>query len=111
MENVGDRVVKFLRGESWRTSGMFSFAAPTLLLAPMMVDCAAVDIKYLADELEWNARPVFLAQNPTCVETLLAKRRCMCKSLILLQIFDNLGTGRDGHIFPECPAQVGHFNK
>jgi hypothetical protein len=38
------------------------------VLAPMSVDCAALDTKYLADEVEWNARHVFLAQNPTCAE-------------------------------------------
>jgi hypothetical protein len=77
----------------------------------MIVDCAGLDTKYLADELEWNMRCVLLAQNPTCAETLLAKKCCRCKSVILLQDTDDLGPGRDNHILPERAGQPFHFNK
>jgi hypothetical protein len=36
MENVGDNLITFLRGESWRTSGMSGFVASGLGLAPVM---------------------------------------------------------------------------
>jgi hypothetical protein len=50
------------------------FTAPSLVLAPLIVDCAALNTKYMADELGWNARRVLLAQNSTCVEALLAEK-------------------------------------
>jgi hypothetical protein len=77
----------------------------------MIIDCAAFDTKCSADEVEWNARRMFHAQNPTCLEALLAERRCRSKSLILPQAFDDLGAGRDSHILPECPGQVSHSNR
>jgi hypothetical protein len=77
----------------------------------MIVDRAALDTKYLTDELKRNARRVFLVQNSTCVEALLAERCCRCKILILLQAFDNLVAGCDSHILPEYAAQASHFNK
>jgi hypothetical protein len=111
IENVGDNVVRFLLGESSRTSGMFGFTASSLVLAPLIVDCAALDIKHLADMPKWNARSVFVARNPVCVEALLAKRCCRGDNLIMLQTFDDLGAGRDSHILPECAGQAPHFNK
>jgi hypothetical protein len=89
---------------------MFGFIASSLVLTPMIVDCTALDTQYLADEIEWNARSAFLAQNPTCVEALLAKRCCICENLILLHEFDDLGAGRDSHILPECSRQASHFD-
>jgi hypothetical protein len=82
---------------------MFGFIMSSLVFAPMIVDCAALDPKYL---VEWNARRVFLAQNPTCVEALLAERCRKCKDLILLQAFNDLGAGRDSHILPECAGRL-----
>jgi hypothetical protein len=111
MENIGDNLAKFLRAETWWTSSMFGFIASSIVLVPMRVDCAALDTKCLVDELERNARLVFLAQNPTCVEALLAERRCRSKSFILPQAVDDLGEGRDSHILPECAGQVSNSNK
>jgi hypothetical protein len=45
MENVSNNLVKFLRRESWRTSGMFGFIALSLILAAMIVDYAVLDTK------------------------------------------------------------------
>jgi hypothetical protein len=90
---------------------MFDFISSSLVLAPMIVDCAAIGPKYLADELEWNTRPVFLPQNPTYVEALRAKRCCRYNSIILLQAFDDLGLDHDDHILPECAGQASHYNK
>jgi hypothetical protein len=84
MENVGVNLAQFLPGKSWRASGMFDFIASSLVLAPMIGDCTALDTKYLVDELERNARYVFLAHNPTCVEALLTERCCSYISLIML---------------------------
>jgi isochorismate synthase EntC len=72
MENVGNKSVKFLREESWKMSGMFSFIGSGPVPGLMIVECAALETKCLAGELEWKARRVFLAQNPTCVEELLS---------------------------------------
>jgi hypothetical protein len=111
MENVGDNFGMFLLGESWRTSRMFGFIVSSLVFAPMIVDCAALDTKYLADELEWKAWRVFLAQNPICLEALLAQRYCRCKSWILMQAFNDLGAGRHKHNLPECVGLVSYFKK
>jgi hypothetical protein len=62
-ENVSDNLVKFLRGESWQTSGMLDFAASNFALAPMIIDCGEFDTKYFADELEWNAQHVPRAES------------------------------------------------
>jgi hypothetical protein len=109
METIGDNLIKFLLGENWRTSGMFDFIGSNLVLAEMIVYCGALDTKYLADELEWNAQPVFLAQNPTCAEALLAERWCRSKSHILLQAFDDLIPGAtatsSGSAHPDQIAQ------
>jgi hypothetical protein len=80
---------------------MFGFIAWSLVLVSMIVDCAALDAKYVANELEWNARQVLLAQTPRCVKAVLAERCCRGQSLILLQAFDGIGAGRDSHILPE----------
>jgi hypothetical protein len=90
---------------------MFGFSASSFILAPKIVDCAAFDTKYLADELGCSARRVFVAQNPTCVEVLLAERCRRCKILILLRSFDDLGAGRDNHILPECPGHAFHLQQ
>jgi hypothetical protein len=87
------------------------FIALSLVLAPRSVSCAPLDTKYLANELEWNAWHVFLAQNPTCVEALRVERYCICQNLILLQAFDKLGAGHDSRILPEFPRQAFHFDK
>jgi hypothetical protein len=89
MENVGDNLLKFLPEESWRT----------------------LDTKSFTDELEWNAWPVFLAQNPACLKALLAERCCICKSFILPQAFGDFGSGCGGHILPEWTGQASAFNK
>jgi hypothetical protein len=90
---------------------MFAFIAPSFILAPIIVDCATIDTKCLADELEWNARSLFLAQNLTCMQALLAERCCRYKIPILLQALNDLGAGRDSDILAECPGQVSLFNK
>jgi hypothetical protein len=111
MENVSDNLVKFLPGKSWRTTCMFGFIASNPIPGPMIVDCIALGIIYLGSELEWNARPVFLAQNPTCLEALLAERCCRYNNLILLRAFDDFGVSHDIHILPECAGQPSYFNK
>jgi hypothetical protein len=73
-ENASDNLIKFLGGESSRTSAIFGFIASGFGLAPMIIDYAAFDTKSLAEALKWNARRVLLAQNPTCVEALLAEK-------------------------------------
>jgi hypothetical protein len=90
---------------------MFGFIASRLVLAPMIVNSAALDTKYLADELDWNAWRVFLAQNPSCVETLPAEKCCRWKILIPLRAFDDLRAGREGPILPKRAGQASHFNK
>jgi hypothetical protein len=67
----------------------------------MIVDCAALDTKYLTDELEWNAQYVFLSQNLRYMEALLAEKCCRWKRIMLLQPFDDLGARRGSHILPE----------
>jgi hypothetical protein len=73
MANVGVHLVKLLRGETGRTSRMFGLIASSLLVALMIVDCAALHAKYFAGDFDWNARRVFLVHNPTCLEVLLAE--------------------------------------
>jgi hypothetical protein len=43
MENVGDNLVNFLRGERWQVSRMVGFIASSLGLAPMIVECVAFE--------------------------------------------------------------------
>jgi hypothetical protein len=98
---------------------MFGFIASSLVVAPVIVDCVALDTKRLAGELEWKARDVFLAQNPTCVEALLPEVCCRCKRLILLHLMvwalaatvTSSRSTRAGFLFQQMKIVNDHIKK
>jgi hypothetical protein len=89
---------------------MFGFIASSLVSALIIINCAVLTIKDLADELESNARCVFLAQNPTFVKALLTERCRRSKSLILLSAFDDIGADRDDRSIKSHTSSSSFFH-